>query len=367
MTPIVYDFVVDIINYSKYFIVPIPQGDIGTRYIDVTVVENGQPYSYPQSASYSCIGTNGAGNGVSVTCSLVGGKVRIPISNAMTSYAGIGNYRVEIIADNQIKASFKFHLSIEAAPEESSQIVASDDYQNLADLISVAQNYNKWIIDAGAPSSSVGENLDLYLNTTNQSVYQKIGGTWTYKCTLGTNMYIAYADDAQGTNFSTTYTNQSYLGICSSQSATQPTTPSSYTWIMISGGDNMKVSDYGGSDSNTVARADYIKGETVISDIAIPVNTTTATTTVTITNEAIGTSSVIEGIYTTTYGLNPLSVTLTNGSMTLVFPALSTASTAMVKIWNVGNYLYPTPMEWNDSTVPTRETVDIDFPSEFSV
>ena len=337
MTPVVYDFAADVANYSKYFIVPMPQGVVGTRYIDVTVVKNGQPYEHPQSASYSCIGTNGAGNGVSVTCSLVGGKVRIPITDAMISYAGIGVYRVEITADSQIDATFKFHLSVEAAPEDASEIVGSSDYQHLADLISVAENYNKWIVGNTVPTSSVGNNLDLYLNTDTQAVYQKTQSGWEYKCTLGTRMYIAYADDDQGTNFSTTYTDQSYLGICSSQATTQPVTPSSYTWIMISGGDNMKAADYGGSDGYTVAQADTIKGEFWIEGVAIPANTSTSTTTVTITDARITASSYIIDVLTTQFGLGVMSAVAGSGTLTLVFPALSTAQSAAVRIYNPSN------------------------------
>ena len=367
MTPVIYDFVADVANHSKYFIVPLPQGNVGSRVIDVTVIENGRPYVYPTNASYTCTGVNGAGNGVSVTCSLVDGKVRIPVSNAMISYSGIGKYRVEIMSGWDIVSSFNFHISVEEVPLEQKKIVTTEDFQQLADALSQVSNFNRWYVLEGTPSNDTGNNLDLYLNTLDQAVYQKNGNEWEYKCTLGSHMYIAYADDDEGTNFSLTYTDQSYLGICNSQALTQPVNPSLYTWIMISGGDNMKVSDYGGSDENTVAQADYIKGEKLISDIIIPANTTTPTTTVVVEDEAIGTSTVIEKVWTTKFGLNPINVTTGEGTLTLIFPALSTSATAMIKIWNVGNYLYPAPMEWNDTTIPTRETVDIDFASEFSV
>lgn len=334
MTPVIYDFVADVANHSKYFIVPLPQGNVGSRVIDVTVIENGRPYIYPTNASYTCTGVNGAGNGVSVTCSLVDGKVRIPISNAMISYSGIGKYRVEIMSGGDIVSSFNFHISVEEVPLEPEEIVTTEDFQQLADALSQVSNFNRWYVLEGTPSNDTGNNLDLYLNTLDQAVYQKNGNVWEYKCTLGSHMYVAYADDDEGTNFSLFYTDESYLGICNSQSLTQPTNPSLYTWIMISGGDNMKVSDYGGSDENTVAQADTVKGEFWIEGVSIPANTSTTTTTVIITDERISTSSYIMKVLTTQFGLNTMSAVAGEGTLTLIFPALSTSQSLAVKIYN---------------------------------
>ena len=49
----------------------------------------------------------------------------------------------------------------------------------------------------------------------------------------GKSTFIAYADDASGTNFSLSPTDTSkYMGTCSTTEITQPRTPSSYTWAM---------------------------------------------------------------------------------------------------------------------------------------
>ena len=365
MTPVVYEFVADVANHSKYFIVPVPQGNVGTRYIDVLLIQNGVPYTYASGATYVCTGVNGGGHGTSVTCNLVNGKVRVPLSNAMLSYKGVGSYRVEEIVGGEIKSSFNFHVSVEEVPLAPEEIITSDDFQELADLISAVSNYTKWIIGTGVPSSSQGNNTDIYLNDANGAVYQKTSNGWVYKCTLGSTMYVAYATDSSGANFSTTYSGQPYLGLYTGQGETQPTNPSLYTWIMIAGGDNMRASDYGGTDSTTVARADSIKGEFVISNIEIPANTITATTTVVITHEAIAASSIIEGVYTN-IGLNTIDQTLANGSLTLTFPASPTSGTAMVKLWNMGNYIYPLPYDWDDYDPPEAEDVNIDW-SQFSV
>ena len=366
MTPIVYDFVADVANHSRYFIVPVPMGNVGTRIIDVLLVENGKPYEYASGASYVCTGVNGGGHGLSITCSLTNGKIRIPMSNAMLSYKGIGVYRVEEIVSGTIISTFNFHVSVEEVPVAPEEIVTSDDFQELADLISTVQNHTRWIIGEGLPTASQGSNSDMYLDTLTNGAYQKDNGGWNYKCTLGSNLYIAYANTAQGAGFSPTYTNQKYLGLCKSQSLTQPTDPSLYTSMAIISPNTMLRTDYGGTDNNTVGQADRIKGEFVISNIVIPANTTTATTTVVVESESIGTSSILEGVYCTTYGLNPINAVLADGSLTLTFPATPSGATAMVKIWNMNNYLYPTPTDWTDYVAPEAEDVDIDF-SNFSV
>ena len=48
--------------------------------------------------------------------------------------------------------------------------------------------------------------------------------------------YFAYGTSASGANFSTTPTaNSTYMGVCITLSATQPTTPASYTWSLTKG------------------------------------------------------------------------------------------------------------------------------------
>jgi len=103
---------------------------------------------------------------------------------------------------------------------------------------------------------------------------------------------------------------------------------------MIAGGDNMRVSAYGGTDDHTVDRADNLKGVSRVAGIEIPANTSTDTTTVTVTNSVIHTDSIIENVMTSIFGLNPISETISEGVLTLVFPAMSTSATAIVDIRN---------------------------------
>lgn len=369
VTPIIYDFVADLRHDNKFIVGKVPQGDIGTRRLSITVTDNGEPYDLPTSGVlYICNGTNGAGGVVYITCSIetINEKktIRIDLPDSMVNFSGIGKYRISIVDSTNediVLSSFTFSIAVEKDPTVITDITGTDDYSALQELISAASGFNKWITGTVEPNSSIGNTLDLYLNTTNGRVYQKGQTDWVYKCTFGSTIYLAYATSSTGANFSTTYTGtETWLGICTTQSETQPTTPSSYTWVLFSGGDNMKISNYGGSDDHTVSQADALKGEVILKDIGIPSNTSTDTTTVTVTNDGIATSSIIEGIYTTMPGLNYLSVSITNHTLTIVFPATSTSATAMVKLLNVGNYIYPDPSNWND-VIPVAETVDIDF------
>src|ERR1035437_420367 len=72
-----------------------------------------------------------------------------------------------------------------------------------------------WYSGAGSPTSISGQlNDDLYLNTANDDIYQLQSGIWTLignikggKGDSGTNacVYIAYASDAIGTDFTNTF------------------------------------------------------------------------------------------------------------------------------------------------------------------
>lgn len=337
---LIYDMVADIKqNGANYIIIEIPQGGVGERYIDTEVVSNGIPYPLSSSGvTYTCKGTNGAGAAVMFDCELVNGKIRIPLISSIVDYSGIGKYRVEIYdtsGEDPILSTFSFNISIEKDPLDATHIIASDDYQTLKELIDrVEGSTSNWLIGHGAPSSSAGRDLDLYLDVDNGKVYKKTNGSWIYQGTLGNQTYYAYATDNQGSNFSTTYSGQPYLGICTGQYETQPLTPGSYTWIMISGGDNMRVADYGGSDAYTVAQADAIKGTVFIENIQVPANTSTPTTTVTVNNQNIKTTSFIRNVFTTINGLSHISENVTTGTLVLVFPALSTSATAVVEIYN---------------------------------
>ena len=96
----------------------------------------------------------------------------------------------------------------------------------------------------------------------------------------------------------------------------------------------MRVSAYGGSDNNTVAQADSIKGLSYIDNIIIPANTITDTTTITVTDQKLQSTSYIENVMTSIQGLNLLSMNVGSGTATLVFPATSISATAIIKVYN---------------------------------
>ena len=343
MNEIIYNLVADLIQDGgmNYVIVKIPQGGVGTRSIHTTVTKNGVVQTLPTgtAATYTCKGHNGAGASIEFYCSVSNNKIIIPIIESMCVSNGVGKYRVEIndtSGATPTLSTFTFNLSIQRDPLPPEEIMASDDYQTLKALIDRVEGAtSNWLIGHGVPASSLGRDLDLYIDIDNSKVYKKTSGAWVYQGTLGNQIYFAYATDDQGTDFSLTYDGtQTYLGICEGQAQIQPLTPELYTWIMIAGGDNMRVSAYGGTDDHTVDRADNLKGVSRVAGIEIPANTSTDTTTVTVTNSVIHTDSIIENVMTSIFGLNPISETISEGVLTLVFPAMSTSATAIVDIRN---------------------------------
>ena len=370
MATIKYDLYLDIRNRS-YTVIEIPEDDINTRFLYIHILDNGKPYTLETNRTYICSGINGAGGNTQYTCSIENNTIVVPLKDNLVNAAGIGKYRIDVYNSgdpNEVQATFTFYLSVQKKAIDDYDMIGSDVYQTLSSILSRADHqFNRWLIGSGVPSSSLGDDFDLYLNKDNGAVYQKTSGVWSYQATLGSQLYIAYATDEHGSNFSPTYDGtQSYFGICSSQSETQPTDPILYNWFYLTGGVGMTVDAYGGSDGHTVAQADIIKGEFVIDNITIPSNTATATTTITITNEAIGASSILEGVYTTKFGYNPINIIMRNGSMDLTFPASTTATDCIVKIKNQNNLIYPFPSNYND-IIMVPEDVNIDFSDFLSV
>lgn len=338
---IIYELVADIReDGANYIVIKVPQEGQGTRHIHATVTDGGVPKELPidSAVTYTCKGHNAAGGAIDIECELEDNKIVIPITQSMVAFHGIGKYRMEIFdtrTEIPTLSSFTFCIAVEQDPLTATEVVASDDYQLLRDLIAQAQNVtSNWLIGTGVPPSSLGENLDLYLDIDTSKVYKKTNGTWSYQGSLGSQVYFAYATSNQGANFSTTYNGtQTYLGLYSGQAETQPLTPASYTWIEIAGGDNMRKADYGGSDNYTVAQADTLKGVVEIRNITIPANTSTSTTVVTVTDQRITASCYVEGVYTTLFGLNLMEMSLGVGTLSMTFPASSTSATAVVRLY----------------------------------
>lgn len=99
ITPIIYDFVVDIRNDSNFFIAKAPQGDARARFLDITVTDNGAYYELPTSdVTYIVSGTNAGGALIYNSCTLSNNKIRVPLTNVMLGVAGVSKYQLKIYA-----------------------------------------------------------------------------------------------------------------------------------------------------------------------------------------------------------------------------------------------------------------------------
>lgn len=120
-----------------------------------------------------------------------------------------------------------------------------------------------WYQGEGVPSLSLGEVGDFYLNTLTDIFYIKSESSWEAQGVLnGSNgadgedgedgdngmdgdnayVYIVYSDNSDGTEFDSTYTSQSYMGLLTTSNVYNSTSLESmdkttFTWVLIKGSD----------------------------------------------------------------------------------------------------------------------------------
>ena len=229
ITPIIYDFVVDIRNDSNFFIAKAPQGDARARFLDITVTDNGAYYELPTSdVTYIVSGTNAGGALIYNSCTLSNNKIRVPLTNVMLGVAGVSKYQLKIYATDgtdTVLSCFDFNIMVEESAFNVNVLTTSNEFTALTNLISNIASANKWILGEGEPDDDIGTFSDLYMDTLTADVYQKGETAWVWQCKLGSQTFFAYATSSTGENFSLTYSSsKTYLGICNEQTSTQPTT-----------------------------------------------------------------------------------------------------------------------------------------------
>lgn len=171
------DQIVDLRNDTNYYFEVAPQGDSQFRFVDVTLTDNGMPYNLPVGCNIILEGKNAGGYNVFVTCTQVDNNViRIPLSNGVLSYSGVGTYIVGIYDNNSYILSFPFNIVVVEAPYNMESLQSSDVYEALNKAIAKAMSSNKWIVGNGDPTtlSIVGDIGDYYLDSSNGSLWRCI-------------------------------------------------------------------------------------------------------------------------------------------------------------------------------------------------
>ena len=128
--------IVDLSSDANYYFEVAPQGDSQSRYVDVTVLQNGTPYNIPTGSTIILEGKNAGGYNIFNSCILEDTNVvRIPLANGVLSFAGVGKYSVAIYHSGTYIISFPFKIVVTEAPYDLVRLEASDQYEALNQAI----------------------------------------------------------------------------------------------------------------------------------------------------------------------------------------------------------------------------------------
>lgn len=258
--------IIDLANDTNYYFEVAPQGDSQARYVEITVLNDNNPYPIDPTFTIILEGKNAGGYNIFTSCSKKTGEsnvIVVPLTNGVLSYAGVGKYLVAFYDGDDYINSFSFNIVVTEAPYDIVALKASDTYEALNKMITKAADANKWIVEPNDPVSVSNVHInDLFLNsetgnlfTANESYglitwVPMINPTTGKQLNIMEKIYVRYALDSSGTGISEDPVvggvARNYIGFYNTVNlppSSDISDPTSYKWAL------MKV---GIDDTNTV-------------------------------------------------------------------------------------------------------------------
>lgn len=149
ITPLIQQYSVDFASNNNFLFVKGIQGDgYGTRYVDISLLNDTQPYTIDSNTVEVVIrGTKPDNKAIFNTCEIINSNtIRAEITQQMSAVAGKGNYEISIIAkdENRTLTSFPFFIMISKSSFDVGYVVSSDEFGLLIEKIN---QVNKLEID----------------------------------------------------------------------------------------------------------------------------------------------------------------------------------------------------------------------------
>jgi hypothetical protein len=169
---------VDVANFGLYNgIVTAKQGDSGTRFVKIKVLNNGNPFSL--DGTYPTLrGTKPDGTTIFNSCEIDDGQILVALTEQMLSVYGISTYEIalyeedpinkpegEEIGSGRVIASFPFVLNVVKASFNPRRLESTDEFQVLNEVMSnvpLLANLNDYIEKTN--------NLETDVNNVRESV-----------------------------------------------------------------------------------------------------------------------------------------------------------------------------------------------------
>lgn len=143
ITPLIQQYNIDFASNNNFLFVKAVQGDgYGTRYVDISLMNNGQPYEVDSTAVCAVIrGTKPDTATVFNECMILDSStIRIEITYQMSAVPGKGNYEISIISltENKTLTSFPFYIVVSESKFDANVVTSSNEFQLLVNKINQA-------------------------------------------------------------------------------------------------------------------------------------------------------------------------------------------------------------------------------------
>lgn len=140
ITPLIQQYAVDFASNNNFLFVRGVQGDgYGTRYVDISLMNNGQPYTVNNDIVTVVIrGTKPDTSAIFNECEILDSNtIRVEITQQMSAVAGRGNYEISVMSnlENRTLTSFPFFIIISKSSFDIGYVVSSDEFGLLVDKI----------------------------------------------------------------------------------------------------------------------------------------------------------------------------------------------------------------------------------------
>lgn len=140
ITPLIQQYTVDFASNNNFLYVKGIQGDgYGTRYVDISLTNNGQPYMINNNAVTAVIrGTKPDNHAIFNKCEILDNNtIRVEITQQMSAIAGKSNYEISILSnsENRTLTSFPFFILISKSSFDIGYVVSSDEFGLLIEKI----------------------------------------------------------------------------------------------------------------------------------------------------------------------------------------------------------------------------------------
>lgn len=140
ITPLIQQYTVDFASNNNFLFVKGIQGDgYGTRYVDISLLNDIQPYIIdPDVVEVVIRGTKPDNKTVFNSCEIINSNtIRAEITQQMSAVAGKSDYEISIIAkeENRTLTSFPFFIMISKSSFDVGYVVSSDEFGLLIEKI----------------------------------------------------------------------------------------------------------------------------------------------------------------------------------------------------------------------------------------